>query len=65
MQEAGVQLVVPALLVRKFPGTVQPQLQTFESFIGDVRLVDDAVRAREDHWKQVLQSRGAFGLNRN
>ena len=29
------------------------------------RTADDAVRAREDHWKQVLQSRGAFGLNRN
>ena len=39
MQEAGVQLVVPAPLVGKFPGTVQPQLLTFESFIGDVRLV--------------------------
>ena len=38
MREAGVQLVVPAPLVGKFPGTVQPQLQTFESFIGDVRL---------------------------
>lgn len=39
MQEAGVQLVVPAPLVRKFPRAVQPQLLTFESFIGDVRLI--------------------------
>ena len=37
MREAGVQLVVPAPLVRKFPRPVQPQLQTFESFIGAVR----------------------------
>ena len=46
LQEARVQLVVPAPLVGKFPGTVQSQLQTFESFVGDVRLVglDDQVR---------------------
>ena len=29
------------------------------------RTADDAVRDRESHWKQVLQSRGALGLNRN
>ena len=40
MQQAGVQLVVPAPLVWKFPRTVQPHLQTFENFIGDVRSVD-------------------------
>lgn len=39
MTEAGVQLVVPAGLIEKFPMSVQPQLQTLESFIGDIRLL--------------------------
>lgn len=39
MTEAGVQLVIPAGLFDKFPKTVQPHLQTLESFIGDVRLL--------------------------
>ena len=39
MTQAGVQLVVPAGLTDKFPKTVQPHLQSLESFIGDVRLL--------------------------
>jgi hypothetical protein len=39
MTRAGVQLVVPAGLTDKFPKAVQPHLQSFESFIGDVRLL--------------------------
>ena len=39
MSEAGVQLVVPAPLFNKFPESVQPHLQTLESFIGDIRLL--------------------------
>jgi hypothetical protein len=39
MVHAGVQLVVPAGLFEKFPKSVQPHLQTLESFIGDVRLL--------------------------
>jgi hypothetical protein len=39
MYGAGVQLVVPAGLVKSYPVTVQPHLQTLESFIGDVRLL--------------------------
>ena len=39
MTRAGVQLVVPAGLFEKFPKSVQPHLQTLESFIGDVRLL--------------------------
>lgn len=39
MTGAGVQLVVPAGLTDKFPKSVQPHLQTLESFIGDVRLL--------------------------
>ncbi|MBN9009261.1 MAG: type II restriction endonuclease, partial [Rhizobiales bacterium] len=39
MREAGVQLVVPAGLHRSYPKEVRPHLQTFESFIGDVRLL--------------------------
>ena len=39
MHEANVQLVIPRPLIRKFPNTVQPHLQTLESFIADVRLL--------------------------
>jgi len=39
MTGAGVQLVIPADLIECFPKTVQPHLQTLESFIGDVRLL--------------------------
>jgi hypothetical protein len=39
MQEAGVQLVVPTSLHDSFPETVRPHLVSFESFIGDIRLL--------------------------
>jgi hypothetical protein len=39
MTEAGVQLVVPAGLHRAYPDSVRPHLVTFESFIGDVRIL--------------------------
>jgi len=39
MIDAKVQLVVPQPLIEKFPRSVQPHLQTLESFIGDVRLL--------------------------
>ncbi len=39
MHGADVQLVIPAGLAGKFPKSVQPHLQTLESFIGDVRLL--------------------------
>lgn len=39
MQEAGVKLVVPTGLHDAYPKTVRPYLITFESFIGDVRLL--------------------------
>jgi hypothetical protein len=39
MAEANVQLVVPAPIVSAYPKSVQPHLQTFESFIGDIRLL--------------------------
>lgn len=39
MVNAGVQLVVPAGLTDRFPKSVQPHLQSLESFIGDVRLL--------------------------
>ncbi len=39
MTESGVQLVVPAPLVKKYPGPVQQYLKTFESFIGDIRML--------------------------
>jgi hypothetical protein len=35
----GVQLVVPQPLISTYPKEVQPHLQTFESFIADVRLL--------------------------
>jgi len=37
MTESGVQLVVPAPLKDKYPSVIREHLQTFESFIGDVR----------------------------
>jgi hypothetical protein len=39
MREAGVQLVVPAGLHDSYPASIRPQLVSFESFIGDVRLL--------------------------
>jgi hypothetical protein len=39
MTEAKVKLVVPQPLVESYPKSVQPHLQTLESFIGDVRLL--------------------------
>ena len=39
MTEAKVQLVVPEPLMTKFPKSVQPYLQTLESFIADIRLL--------------------------
>ena len=42
MNEASVRLVVPSPLVGKFPASVQPNLQTLESFIGDARLLNVA-----------------------
>jgi hypothetical protein len=39
MMDFGVQLVVPAKLTDSFPKSVRPHLQTFESFIGDIRLL--------------------------
>jgi hypothetical protein len=42
MTEAKVRLVVPAPLVASYPASVQPHLQTLESFIGDIRLLQAA-----------------------
>lgn len=44
MADASVQLVVPEPLVTKFPKSVQPHLQSLESFIGDIRLLAIAAR---------------------
>ncbi|HXQ74694.1 MAG TPA: type II restriction endonuclease [Pyrinomonadaceae bacterium] len=40
MSEAQVQLVVPGPLIKSYPETIRPHLQTLESFIGDVRLLN-------------------------
>ena len=40
MQGKGVQLVVPRPLTTRYPKSVQPYLQTLESFIADVRLLN-------------------------
>jgi hypothetical protein len=40
MNEAGVQLVVPTGLHSSYPATVRPHLISFESFLGDVRLLN-------------------------
>jgi hypothetical protein len=39
MVQASVKLVVPEPLIAKYPKKVQPELQTLESFMGDVRLL--------------------------
>ncbi len=39
MVQAKVQLVVPSSLISAYPKSVQPHLQTIESFIGDLRLL--------------------------
>ena len=39
IQEADLQLVVPASLHSRYPPSVRPYLQTLESFIGDLRLL--------------------------
>ncbi|MDS7594913.1 type II restriction endonuclease [Agrobacterium tumefaciens] len=39
MFDARVTLVVPKPIMEKFPPSVQPYLQTLESFIGDVRFL--------------------------
>ncbi len=39
MKKQNVQLVVPEPIISKYPGSVQPHIQTFESFIGDIRLL--------------------------
>ena len=40
MVGAGVKLVVPSPLIHQYPRSVQPHLQTLESFIADVRLLN-------------------------
>jgi len=40
MVNVGVQLVVPTPLKKKFPRSVQEHLQSVESFIGDIRLLN-------------------------
>ncbi len=39
MVDAKVRLVVPQPVIDKFPRTIQPHIQTLESFIGDIRLL--------------------------
>lgn len=39
MVQSNVKLVVPEPLIGKYPRSVQPHLQTLESFIGDIRLL--------------------------
>ncbi|MEQ1889812.1 MAG: type II restriction endonuclease [Alphaproteobacteria bacterium] len=40
MREAGVHLVVPSGLHTSYPKSIRPHLVSFESFIGDVRLLN-------------------------
>lgn len=40
MTEAGVRLVVPEALKSSYNKKIEPHLQTFESFIGDVRILN-------------------------
>ena len=40
MLDAGIKLVVPQPLISRYPNQVRPHLQTLESFIGDIRLLN-------------------------
>ncbi|MCY4625433.1 MAG: type II restriction endonuclease [Chloroflexi bacterium] len=40
MLSANVQLVVPASLHQRYPAAIRPSLQTLESFMGDIRLLN-------------------------
>ena len=40
MLSANVQLVVPASLHQKYPASIRSSLQTLESFMGDIRLLN-------------------------
>jgi hypothetical protein len=40
MTQANVQLVVPEGLIKSFPTAIRPELQTLESFLGDLRLLN-------------------------
>lgn len=40
MQQAKVKLVVPEPIISSYPKSVQPHLQTLESFVADVRLLN-------------------------
>lgn len=42
MTQANVQLVVPEPLIGKFPASIQADIQTLESFMGDLRLLEVA-----------------------
>lgn len=39
MTQASVQLVVPEPLIAKFPASIRADIQTLESFMGDLRLI--------------------------
>ena len=39
MTQANVQLVVPEPLIDKFPASIRADIQTLESFMGDLRLI--------------------------
>ncbi len=57
MQDAGIQLVVPADAQASYPAEVKPHLLTFESSIADVRTPDFLGAA--EFFARLLQ----FGLN--
>ncbi|WGT50361.1 type II restriction endonuclease [Thioclava nitratireducens] len=42
MAQANVQLVVPEPLIGKFPSSIRADIQTLESFMGDLRLLEVA-----------------------
>jgi len=43
MTQANVQLVVPEPLIAKFPSSIRADIQTLESFLGDLRLLAPAL----------------------
>jgi hypothetical protein len=37
MKDAGIRLVIPTPLIKKYPESVQPDLMTVEAFVSSIR----------------------------
>ena len=62
MTQANVQLVVPEPLIAKFPSSIRADIQTLESFPGDLRLLTPALTWKVATIKTAMMTdRARFG----